>query len=44
VVPREGVDEATRLDAICRRRGDARVRTYLPVLIERGMRESLGRA
>lgn len=44
---REDLDEATvraRLDAICRRLSGARVRSYLPVLVERGLRESLGRA
>lgn len=44
---RAGVDEATvraRLDAICRRLADARVRSYLPVLVERRLRESLGGA
>ena len=44
---RAGVDEETvraRLDAICRRLAGARVRSYLPVLVERGLRESLGQA
>ena len=39
-----GLDEATvreRLDAVCRRLSGARVRGYLPVLVERGLKESL---